>query len=121
MFGSPQDQEGIYRYLPQNDDGLVLFTTRSRDVAIRLGGEIVDLVEMNEEEAKGLLQNSLSRKDLPSDSPGVKSLLQELTYLPLAITQAAAYLDRNRVPIAKYVDMLRGTEHDTVGLMTREF
>ncbi len=42
-------------------------------------------------------------------------LLRGLTYLPLAITQAAAYLNRNQVSIADYLGLLEGTEQDMVG------
>jgi hypothetical protein len=48
-------------------------------------------------------------------------LLDELTYLPLAIAQAAAYLNRNRMSIAKYLKLLQSTEQDIVTLISREF
>jgi hypothetical protein len=82
---------------------------------------MVELSEMNVEEAKSLLTKRLVRKDSLDDEKGVTALLEQLTYLPLAITQAGAYLNRNRVSIATYLELLRGTEQDVVGLMSREF
>ncbi|OQV11228.1 hypothetical protein CLAIMM_15091, partial [Cladophialophora immunda] len=125
LFGSSENPDGIFQYLPESDHGRILFTTRSREVANAVEGEMVELAEMSAEEAKSLLEKSLEkslvRKDLLSNDKGVTELLHELTYLPLAITQAAAYLSRNRVTITKYMELLRGTEQDMVGLMSREF
>ncbi|KAK5354371.1 hypothetical protein LTS03_011888, partial [Exophiala xenobiotica] len=121
LFGSPEDRGDIYQYLPESDDGRILFTTRSRDVAVAVGGEMVELSEMNVQEAKSLFEKSLARKDLLNDKTEVKELVEELTYLPLAITQAGAYLNRNRISIAKYLELLRGSEQDVVGLISREF
>ncbi|KAI0847805.1 P-loop containing nucleoside triphosphate hydrolase protein [Daldinia vernicosa] len=43
---------GMIKYLPQNDNGLILFTTRSREVAMDVAmNDVVDLGEMNPEEA----------------------------------------------------------------------
>jgi tetratricopeptide (TPR) repeat protein len=39
----------------------------------------------------------------------------------LAITQAAAYLNTNQVSIAEYLGLLRGTEQDMIGVMSRTF
>ena len=104
VFGCSGTQRGISQYLPESDDGLILFTTRSRDVALSLAdSDVVGLSEMDPEEATGCLEKSLIRKDLISDKTVTTELLQELTYLPLAITQAAAYLNRNQVSIAEYL------------------
>ena len=109
------------QYLPESDGGLILITTRSRDVALSAAdGGIVELHEMSLQEAKSILQKWLTTKDLGDDA-AVKELLSELTYLPLAIAQAAAYLKRNKISIATYLGLLRGTEKDMVSLLSREF
>jgi NB-ARC domain/Tetratricopeptide repeat len=121
LFGSRGMSDGIHEYLPESEDGLILFTTRSREVAVAVVAEMIEIPEMEEQNAIEMLEKSLARKDLLCDKEGVTELLQELTYLPLAITQAAAYLSRNRVSITKYVELLRGTEQDAISLMSREF
>ncbi|OAL33356.1 hypothetical protein AYO20_07367 [Fonsecaea nubica] len=125
LFGSLENPDGIFQYLPERDHGRILFTTRSREVANAVEGEMVELAEMSADEAKSLLEKSLEkslvREDLLRNDKGVAELLQELTYLPLAIMQAAAYLNRNRVTITKYMELLRGTEQDMVRLISREF
>ncbi|KEF57530.1 uncharacterized protein A1O9_05447 [Exophiala aquamarina CBS 119918] len=121
LFGSSENPDGVYQYLPDSGDGAILITTRSKDVALGVGGEMVILSEMKVEEATNLLTKTLVDKRLVKDERGVTSLLKQLTYLPLAITQVGAYINRNRVLIAKYVELLTGTEQDVVSLMSREF
>jgi tetratricopeptide (TPR) repeat protein len=63
----------------------------------------------------------LIRKDLLDNKAITTEVLGELTYLPLAIAQAAAYLNRNRILITQYLKLLRNTEQDIVNLMSEEF
>ncbi|RYP36178.1 hypothetical protein DL767_003510 [Monosporascus sp. MG133] len=120
LFGN-SDICGIADYLPESESGLTLFTTRSRDIALSVArGEMVELHEMSLQEAKSIFEKSLVQKDLVNDM-ATTELMDELTYLPLAITQAAAYLNRNEISIAEYLRLLRGTEKDTTSLMSREF
>ena len=121
LFDSPESPGGILQYIPESDNGRVLFTTRSRAVATDVGGDMIKLAEMNVKEAESLLEKSLSGNDLLSDRKRVAELLQELTYLPLAITQAAAYIIKNKVSIDEYVELLQGADQDRVGLITRQF
>lgn len=113
---------GIEEYLPQSKHGLVLLTTRSTRVAADFAGsDVVDVEQMNPEEATDLLSNSLSRKELLRDEALVAELLTHLTFLPLAITQAAAYLNQTRAPLQKYLELLQGAEKDVSKLLGREF
>jgi tetratricopeptide (TPR) repeat protein len=120
VLGSSDAPGGLFQYLPESESGVVLYTTRSPDVASRATDE-VELHEMSEQEATAMLEKSLKRKGLMGNEARVKELLDELTYLPLAIAQAAAYLDRNRLSVADYLTLLRGAEEDMVGAMSREF
>ncbi|KAI6080131.1 hypothetical protein F4821DRAFT_84203 [Hypoxylon rubiginosum] len=122
FFGPSHHPGGLNEYLPTNDNGLVLFTTRSRDVAIAAArSDVIDLHEMSLEEATGFLEKTLIRKQLLQNKIIIQEFLQELTYLPLAITQAAAYINRNQISVEKYLGFLRGTEQTMVGLLSREF
>ncbi|KAL6240627.1 hypothetical protein RBB50_012454 [Rhinocladiella similis] len=121
LFGSSENPDGLYQYLPKSDEGVILVTTRTMEVAVAMGGEVVELLEMTPEESKALLTKTVVRKNLMDDEKGVTTLLEQLTYLPLAITQAGAYLSRNGISIAKYVELLHGAEQDVVQLLSREF
>ncbi|KAK4148384.1 nucleoside phosphorylase domain-containing protein [Chaetomidium leptoderma] len=122
LFGSADLPGGISQYLPESDDGLTLFTTRSREVAVSVTGrDVIELDKMDPPEAAEFLENSLIQKDIVRDEAATAELLEELTYLPLAITQAAAYINIKQVPLAEYVELLHGTQQDIIGLMSKEF
>ncbi|KAI9715643.1 MAG: hypothetical protein M1812_005795 [Candelaria pacifica] len=76
---------------------------------------------MDCEEAESFLKNSLTRKELLYDPTVTRELLNELTHLPLAIAQASAYLNAIQIPIQDYLSLLKNTEQDVVGLLSREF
>ncbi|GAB1320192.1 hypothetical protein MFIFM68171_10402 [Madurella fahalii] len=122
LFGSADMPGGISEYLPESDDGLTLFTTRSREVAVSVAGsDVVELHEMDPPEAARFLEKSLIQKDILRDEAAMAELLKELAYLPLAITQAAAYINIKQVPLAEYVGLLHGTQQNIIGLMSKEF
>ncbi|SPO02864.1 uncharacterized protein DNG_05541 [Cephalotrichum gorgonifer] len=118
LFG----ETGIYNYLPQSEMGLTIFTTRFKDIGLRLAQtDLIKLQEMGQQEARELLEASL-HPEVPRDEATSAELLVELNYLPLAITQAAAYLNRNESSsVGRYLELLRGTEKDATGLLGREF
>lgn len=111
LFRSSDELSRIHSYLPESDNGLVLFTTRSRKVAMTAAGrDVLSLHKMSEEEATEFLNKTLIDARQPPDEATVKDLLKELAYLPLAIAQAAHYLNENQMPIQRYVALLRNTE-----------
>ncbi|RYP43653.1 hypothetical protein DL768_009806 [Monosporascus sp. mg162] len=122
IFGSSEKPGGLHEYLPESENGITLFTTRSRKVAVSAAGcDVFGLQEMDEPEATSFLEKTLVQKQLLQDEATTRRLLQDLTYLPLAITQAVAYLNCNQTPIQNYLELLRGTEEDMVRLMSRDF
>ncbi|RSL50075.1 hypothetical protein CEP54_012103 [Fusarium duplospermum] len=113
---------GIDEQLPQSATGQILSTTRSNEVALAVSDEEpLELGEMELEEALKFLGKSITSKLLLADHSLVSELLEELTYLPLAIAQAAAYLNRNKVTTTRYLGLLRGTEQEMTSLLSREF
>jgi tetratricopeptide (TPR) repeat protein len=78
--------------------------------------------EMDRPEAINFLKKTLIRKQLLDSETITTELLDELTYLPLAIAQAAAYLNTNKnTSISSYLQLLRNTEQGMISLMSREF
>jgi tetratricopeptide (TPR) repeat protein len=100
----------LYDYLPHSDRGSILFTTRSRKVAERLTqSNILELKDMTKAEAKQLMAQRISDKALlEEDATG--ELLELLTYLPLAIVQAAAFINSNQVSMSDYVSLFNHAE-----------
>ncbi|RTE75155.1 hypothetical protein BHE90_010395 [Fusarium euwallaceae] len=123
VLGTLDGPDGIDQNLPESVYGRIMFTTRSREVATSVAsGEVIELHEMDLETASLFLNRSLVNKQLLGDTETVHELLKELNYLPLAITQAAAYLNaQNQVSIKRYLQLLHGTEKEAVSLVTREF
>ncbi len=56
------------------------------------------------------MTTTLVQKTLPYDDEIVMNLLTELDYLPLAITQAAAYINMNKSSISEYLRLLKGVD-----------
>ncbi|GMG36498.1 unnamed protein product [Aspergillus oryzae] len=114
--------EGLLAFLPASDGGLTIFTTRHGAVAQYLtGSDVVEIGRMTGQETTDLLQKSLVRKNPSDNSESVVNLLTELDYLPLAITQAAAYINTNKSSVSEYLRLLKKTEQDAVALISTDF
>ena len=122
LFGRPEDYRGVADYLPESQNGLTLFTTRHRQIAVSLAGkEVVDIQNMTNEEAETFLRKSLTYEDLLQDEAATAELLTELTHLPLAIAQAAAYLNAMQISLREYLSLLKHAEEDAISLLSQEF
>ena len=116
--GSP----AMMQYLPRSSQGRIIFTTRSRKVAVKLAQEnVIEILEMGEEIARVLLCKSLITQNLLSSDEDILELLQQLTFLPLAIVQAAAYIDENGLTFSDYSSLLKSQEQDVIGLLSEAF
>jgi hypothetical protein len=112
---------GIVDYLPESEGGVTVYTTRTLEVAVALTrGDVLELDAMDRGDAIDFLSKSLVKKELLSNQAMTDKLLDELTCLPLAIAQAAAYLNVNRTTIARYLWQRHNTEQDLVHLMSRD-
>jgi tetratricopeptide (TPR) repeat protein len=113
--------KGILDYLPESDLGVMVFTTRDKKTAHTLAGNsIVDVDKLDFTTASDLFKKTLMRKDLSYEEAVIGKLLVELDCLPLAITQAAAYININPVSISEYLGYLGGTESNLVYIMSEE-
>ncbi|KAL1592153.1 hypothetical protein SLS59_009922 [Nothophoma quercina] len=102
-------------YLPQTSNGSILFTSRSRDVAYMLTGSEASIVEvgpMDEHESYGLLKRKFTSAVKKNEAD---TLSESLDHMPLALTQAAAFINRTpRMSIPKY---LRELDHNRARLL----
>jgi hypothetical protein len=88
-------------YIPKNTNGFVLFTTRNLQVATKLvGPEVIRVPQMDDKMATDPPRASLIHKDLASDHQTTTQLLRQLSYLPLAIIQAASYINETGISTA---------------------
>ncbi|KAH0533881.1 hypothetical protein FGG08_007500 [Glutinoglossum americanum] len=105
--------------LPQSPNGSILITSRSRDVAFRLTGSYADIIRvrpMDQSHALALLGNKLEGSFEQDDAV---ALVEALDYMPLAITQAAAYISQRapRATISRYLQDLRKDGRDRAKLL----
>jgi len=109
----------LITFVPRGSHGFVLFTTRD----IQLGKQLTNVktnpitvlpLEMNE--ACLLLRSKIGEGDDISQSDAA-DLVQTLDHLPLAITQAAAYLDQTNIRVSAYLQLLRAGKANTFDLL----
>jgi tetratricopeptide (TPR) repeat protein len=101
--------------LPHSNRGTILFTTRSRKVAGDLTpSSVLELNDMSKAEARQLLARRLMKQGLLDNETAVNELLERLTYLPLAIVQAAAFINNNDISVSGYISLFQhiGTESE---------
>jgi tetratricopeptide (TPR) repeat protein len=95
-------------YLPHSRRGAVLFTTRSRKAARTLTpGRVLELIDMSQSEARELLTQYIADEILLDDANAINQLLSILACLPLAIVQAAAFINNNKTSISDYVSLFQ--------------
>src|ERR1700733_7963086 len=99
IFDNAEDMQEIRALLP-GGTGHVLITTRHG--GFRSLGEVVDLDILNRTEALALLRRRVP--DLTDVQGG--QLAEQLGDLPLALDQAAAYLDQTGMAPQEYLDLL---------------
>ncbi|KAI4221404.1 MAG: hypothetical protein L6R40_008636 [Gallowayella cf. fulva] len=105
--------------LPESSNGSVLITSRSREAAFELVGEdenILKVEPMSEGYALALFRKKLEGEDHEDE---VLELLRNLDYMPLAISQAAAYIRQRapRVTVSKYLKDFHRSEKDRTSLL----
>ncbi|KAI1620444.1 hypothetical protein EDD37DRAFT_654038 [Exophiala viscosa] len=103
-------------YLPRTLDSSrrVLITTRNKHVADGLGQSVspISVGPFSLAEARSLLwQKTIEEKAWPADEV-VDELLTSFAYIPLAITQAAAFINRNMMTIADYLRVFQTSESE---------
>jgi len=109
------------QFIPQSQQGSILITSRSQEVAFQITGDTRDIISvgpMDEDHALKLLRKKLQTNFDEDDS---KTLLQVLDYMPLAITQAAAFISQRtpRVTVSKYLQDLKKSDTERVRLLNK--
>ena len=106
---SSAEEVGLTAYLPQSTRCSVVFTTTESSLAERMASHaLIELQELTPDVAKEMLKNYLNRdKEFDStEEQQARLLLQELSHLPLAIVQAAAYINVTAVSLEGYQSKL---------------
>ena len=112
--------KALREYIPQSSKGSILYTTRSRDIGMDLDLDRAPIIvpSMDPQEAQALLGQRIRDKSTESEQ---LELLGELVYLPLAISQAAAFMTKRRKSVADYIRLYRGSESTKIRLLGQRF
>jgi tetratricopeptide (TPR) repeat protein len=110
--------ESLARYLPQSSKGSILVTTRDKRVGERLADreKPIEVFPMNASDSMQLLRSRIAEDDW-SDVDAMR-LIEELAFLPLAITQAAAFISENSLTVSEYLELLDTGDADLKDLLS---
>lgn len=118
---TPQEgrDRALSTYLPQDSHGSILTTARNKDVARKLTGNYNDIIEvepMDEDHALELLRKKAGNQ--PDMEHGA-ALVEALEYMPMAISQAGAYIQQQapRSSISRYLEEFRKSEIRKIRLL----
>ena len=105
VFDNAPGQQAVQRFLPPAGRGRVLITSQS---AAWAGGQAVEVPMLGTKVATGFLVNRTS----DPDERAAEDLAGELGGLPLALEQAAAYIQATGITLAEYVSVFRDRRAD---------
>lgn len=119
LFKKTSTGKSCREYLPvQSPQGAILYTSRNRKICFNLTKSIIDVLPMTALEAESLLGHRIGGMAAPDEQ---KVLLEELDYLPLAITQAASYMTETGITMAEYLAEYRESKESKMHLLSHEF
>ncbi|KAL4946513.1 hypothetical protein BDV06DRAFT_218234 [Aspergillus oleicola] len=110
--------------LPFNEQGRIIFTTRSRRVAASLATApkyVTHILEPDIDDGLALLRRSGIGDDMLSDTSTCIALLEQLAFLPLAITQATSFIYENGITLLDYLALLQEKETYVIQLLSEDF
>jgi tetratricopeptide (TPR) repeat protein len=105
--------------LPSSEHGAIVFTTTDKKTAAKLAPQnIVELPEIEQDMAQKMLEMCLVYPANEQEKADI--LLKELAYLPLAIVQAAAYVNVNKITLQEYLSLLAEKKEELVEPTNKE-
>ena len=111
-------QERILDYLPVTSHGSLLLTSRTREAALKVVTRlsVIAVAPMDMEQALKLLRGKLDREH---PARNLDELVHALRFMPLAISQAAAYISNvsPRCSVSQYLMMLGESDRSKLSLL----
>lgn len=122
-FTSEAGNKQLIDYMPQSRHGAIIWTTHDQKVATTVAREkTVAVPEINKAGASKMMRNYLINPDLTKAGEDIlPGLLQKLTYLPLAIVQAAAYINETGISLAEYEVLFSDRDEEVIELLSEGF
>lgn len=108
-------REKLDEYLPQENRGTMLVTSRNRSAALKMtkvNQRVIRVPQMSDIEAFQLLQAKLPKGMTDDEYSAAIELVRALDNLPLAIVQASAYIGNGEdMTVADYLDLFDEQEN----------
>ena len=107
-------------YLPRSETGSILLTTRNGKVGYEFAAahDVLTLAGMNAEESVHLLSTRLSNSQ---SEELLKQLTQELGQIPLALVQAASFINQNDMTVENYLQLYHQSDSTKIELLSDNF
>ena len=117
------NSSAIAKFLPHGPKGMMVVTTRSRQVANRLGCKAIKVNKMTVEEAKSLfLQRCCDVPNIEEDEDdAIMEILELLDYVPLGIVGAAAYMTETQTLAHEYLAIFKKRDQSSKDLLSQGF
>ncbi|KAM0433914.1 hypothetical protein ACHAPT_003858 [Fusarium lateritium] len=109
------------RYIPECAHGSILITTRNKQAGLRLarGKRPIEVSRMTDSEADQLVRAILEEDKVTAEETAL--LAARLEHLPLALAQAAAFIQENTILIGKYIQLLDESDSALVDRLSEPF
>ena len=119
----PSTRTPLVEYLPTqlSDQKRLLITTRDRNISKQLVDQhCIEVPPMSLHEASICLRSKLKLSTRIHDQTSSEKLLDVLAYIPLAITQAVAFMWRNRMSTEEYLEALEKDQQNLTDFLSYE-
>ncbi|KAI0547607.1 P-loop containing nucleoside triphosphate hydrolase protein [Xylaria curta] len=119
---SQGEKKPLSAYLPQSSNGSIFITTRNRHLAYRLTGSYNNIIAVGPMEPKHALALLAKKSKESADTDTATRFVEALEYMPLAISQAAAYIQRRapRTSMSKYLEEFQKSEQKRSSLLNQD-
>ncbi|PLB49195.1 TPR-like protein [Aspergillus steynii IBT 23096] len=110
----------LLRFLPEIKNGSIIVTSQSEEIASKVVDhkEIIKVEPMDQLEALQLLQKKLKAR---AEGEEACALVKELEFMPLAIVQAAGYINSQpRCSVSQYLERFRKCDRNIIKLLKHE-
>ena len=111
----------ITEYIPDCSHGSILVTTRNKAAGIKLTKNrgLIQVSEMSETESNELVRTKLDGY-VPSTEE-VNKLTNLLEQFPLALVQAASFMQENSITVSEYLELYNDGDEMTIKLLSEAF
>ena len=121
FFDSAGSGPTLSKYIPDCSHGALLVTTRNKEVGVKLtkGRGLIEIPEMDKDESKELISKGMEGNI--DDETAIEKLTELLEYLPLALAQAAAFMQQNTLSISEYLEIYEEGPETLINLLSVPF